>query len=154
MKAALFLLSLLFSWPGHAEIYKYVDDAGQVTYSNLPKRGAQRLNLEPAQTPVTPASNPALRKKETSTPPSFPRVDVSTQRRRDDIRRTVLEEELRIEERNLAEARSALKAGEILRYGELPGNPNWRARIAKLNEAVRLHENNVTALKKELSSVR
>lgn len=154
MKAALFIIGLIISLPSHAEIYKYVDEAGQVTYSNLPRRGAQRLNLGPAQSPVTPAGNTNSRKKETSGPTSFPRVDSSTQRKRDDMRRTVLEEELRIEERNLADARAAQKEGEVLRRGEQPGSASWRARSEKLGDAVRLHEGNIAALKKELSSVR
>lgn len=149
MKAALLIIGLIVSLPVHAEIYKYVDESGQVTYTNLPKRGAKRLNLGPVETQVAPA-----RKKEVSTPANFPRVDSSTQHKRDDLRRSVLQDELRTEERNLAEATAAQKAGEVLRSGEQPGSASWRARSDKLRDIVKLHEDNISALKKELASIK
>jgi len=149
MKAALLIIGLVATLPVHAEIYKYVDESGQVTYTNLPKRGAKRLNLGPVETQVAPA-----RRKEVSTPVNFPRVDSSTQRKRDDLRRSVLQEELRTEERNLAEATAAQKAGEALRSGEQPGSASWRARTDKLRDAIKLHEDNIRALKKELASIK
>lgn len=149
MKAALLIIGLVVTLPVHAEIYKYVDESGQVTYTNLPKRGAKRLNLGPVETQVAPA-----RRKEVSTQVNFPRVDSSTQRKRDDLRRSVLQEELRTEERNLAEATTAQKAGEALRSGEQPGSASWRARTDKLRDAIKLHEDNIRALKKELASIK
>lgn len=149
MKAALLIIGLIVSLPVHAEIYKYVDESGQVTYTNLPRRGAKRLNLEPAETTAAPA-----RKKEASTPANFPRVDSNTQRKRDDLRRSVLQDELLTEERNLAEAIAAQKAGEALRSGEQAGSTSWRARTDKLRDAVKRHEDNIRALKKELASIK
>ena len=149
MKAALLIIGLIVSLPVHAEIYKYVDESGQVTYTNLPRRGAKRLNLEPAETTAAPA-----RKKEASTPANFPRVDSNTQRKRDDLRRNVLQDELLTEERNLAEATAAQKAGEALRSGEQAGSASWRARTDKLRDIVKRHEDNIRALKKELASIK
>lgn len=149
MKAALLIIGLIVSLPVHAEIYKYVDESGQVTYTNLPRRGAKRLNLEPAETSAAPA-----RKKEASTPANFPRVDSNTQRKRDDLRRSVLQDELLTEERNLAEAAAAQKAGEALRSGEQAGSASWRARTDKLRDIVKRHEDNIRALKKELASIK
>lgn len=149
MKAALLIIGLIVSFPVHAEIYKYVDESGQVTYTNLPRRGAKRLNLEPAETTAAPA-----RKKEASTPANFPRVDSNTQRKRDDLRRSVLQDELLTEERNLVEAIAAQKAGEALRNGEQAGSASWRARTDKLRDAVKRHEDNIRALKKELASIK
>lgn len=154
MKAVLFILGFLISLPSQAEIYKYVDDAGRITYSNLQDRGARKLNLDPPLTPVEKANSPVPRKKTMATPSNFPRVDAGTQSKRDDLRRTVLQDELRIEERNLAEARAAQRAADVLRPGESPGSPAWRARSNQMSEAVRRHENNVAALKKELANIR
>lgn len=152
MKAALLIIGVIVSLPAHAEIYKYVDESGQVTYTNLPKRGAKPLNLGPVATPAAPAGN--TRKKEMSSPANFPRVNSSTQRKRDDMRRSVLQDELRTEERNLAEATAAQKAGEVLRSGEQPGSASWRARSDKLRDIAKLHEDNIRALKKELANVK
>ncbi|HUW27155.1 MAG TPA: DUF4124 domain-containing protein [Sulfuriferula sp.] len=149
MKAVLLIIGLVISLPVHAEIYKYVDESGQVTYTNLPKRGAKRLDLGPVATSIAPA-----RKKEVSSPANFPRVDSNTQRKRDDLRRSVLQDELRTEERNLAEATAAQKTGEALRSGEQPGSASWRARSDKLRDIVKRHEDNISALKKELASIK
>lgn len=150
MKAALLIIGLIVSLPVHAEIYKYVDESGQVTYTNLPRRGAKKLNLGPVDTPAAPAA----RAKETTTPTDFPRVDSSTQRKRDDLRRTVLQDELRSEEHSLAEAIAAQKTGEALRSGEQAGSPSWRERTDKLRDSVKRHEDNIRALKKELASIK
>ena len=156
MKAILFLVSLVLSLAAHAEIYKFVDESGQVTYTNLPRHGARKLNLEPAATTAVTESSSTTRKKEaaSSTPSNFPRVDSSTQRKRDDVRRTVLEIELKTEQRNLAEAHTAQQEGEKLRVGEKPDSASWKTRVAKLRDAVKQHEDNVVALKRELSSIK
>ena len=65
-----------------------------------------------------------------------------------------MQDELRTEERNLAEATAAQKAGEVLRSGEQPGSASWRARSDKLRDSVKLHADNISALKKELASVK
>lgn len=152
MKAILFLVSLVLSLAAHAEIYKFVDESGQVTYTNLPRHGARKLNLEPA---AVMESAGTTRKKETatsSTPSNFPRVDSGTQRKRDDVRRTVLEAELATEQHNLADAHLAQQAGEKLRANEK--TDSWKTRVARLRDAVKLHEDNVVALKRELASIK
>ena len=77
MKNYLWLLvGLGLSTPVVAEIYKHVDAEGRVTYSNVPMKGATKLELEP---PVT--SSPAAPKAtKTPTPANFPRVDKSEQK--------------------------------------------------------------------------
>ena len=152
MKAILFLVSLVLSLSAHAEIYKFVDESGQVTYTNLPRHGAKKLNLEPA---AVMESAGTTRKKEvvsSFTPSNFPRVDSGTQRKRDDVRRTVLEAELATEQRNLADAHLAQQAGEKLRANEK--TDSWKMRVAKLKDAIKLHEDNVVALKRELASIK
>lgn len=50
----------------HADIYKYVDEHGNVTFSNIPMRNAQRILAEPGAlipAPV-PAAMPPRAKKE------------------------------------------------------------------------------------------
>jgi hypothetical protein len=60
------------------------------------------------------------------------------------MRRQLLVEELRSEERNLAAAKGALSTGS-----RQPG-----ADVRKLADAVRLHEKNIEMLNKELSHIR
>jgi len=51
-------------------------------------------------------------------PTDFPRIDAGTQKRRDDIRRQVLQDEINGERKNAAEARRQLALGERLAPGE------------------------------------
>jgi hypothetical protein len=133
--------------PAQAEIYKFVDENGMVTYTNMPRPGAKPQMVIPDLTlPEKPARTDAKAKPgmKSPTPAYFPKVDVGTQRKRDDMRRQLLVEELRSEERNLAAAQSALSVGS-----RQPGTD-----IRKLTEAVRLHEKNIEMLNKELSHIR
>jgi hypothetical protein len=140
------LLSAALSLPVQAEIYKYVDENGRITYSNIPKKGAKKLDLEPLTT--VPGGKP-----QAATPPNFPKVDAGTQKKRDDSRRKILEEELATEEKALADAKKALTEGEGVRLGDERNYQKYLDRIQKLKDEVALHEKNVEALKKELSGL-
>lgn len=138
---------LLASSAAHAEIYKSVDADGRVTYSNIPSKGAAKLNLEPLTTVAPP-------KPKTATPASFPRVDGETQKKRDDTRRKILEDELAAEEKLLAEAKKNLVDGEEVRLGGERNYQKYLDRIQALKDEVTLHEKNVEALRKELAATR
>jgi hypothetical protein len=142
------VLCLVWAGISQAEIYKFVDDNGLVTYTNMPRPGAKPELVIPenGQRLDTRASTTTKRKSSTrsSTPAYFPRVDTGTQRKRDDMRRQLLEEELGSEQRNLAAAKSAVAAGS-----RQPGTD-----LKKLLDAVRLHEKNIEMLNKELSHIR
>lgn len=149
MRHSLVLLLTVCTFPVHAEIYKFVDDSGHVTYTNMPKPGAKKLEM-PAETPVQGGVSKAgeakttKKRKATGTPSYFPRVDAGTQARRDDMRRQLLLEELRSEENNLSAARRALSQA-----ARQPGSD-----LTRLGDAVRLHEKNIEMLNKELSHIR
>lgn len=53
------LLMLLFLLPVHAEIYRWVDDSGNVVFSDEPQPGAERVDLPPATT-YTPVDDEAV----------------------------------------------------------------------------------------------
>ena len=53
------LFGLACSVTGAAEVYRWVDDSGQVHFSDVPKEGAERIEIQNAQTfeaPQAPAS--------------------------------------------------------------------------------------------------
>lgn len=141
------LACLLWAQIAQGEIYKFVDDNGHVTYTNMPRPGARKVDLGPGQE-VKPAQEGRRAKKPSTarnpTPAYFPRVDSGTQSRRDDMRRQLLMEELNSEQRNLNAARSAYNGGR--------GQPG--ADLNNLMDAVRLHEKNIEMLNKELSHIR
>jgi hypothetical protein len=134
--------------PAYGEIYKYVDEEGRVTYSNIPRKGARKLDLEPA-------SSVPGRKRVDAAPTNFPSVDGDTQRKRDELRKKLLSEELSAEQQRLADARQALKEGEAARQGpEARNYQKYVERVQGLKEAVTLHEKNIESLNKELAGLR
>jgi hypothetical protein len=93
--------------------------------------------------------------KSTPSPAGFPKVDVDTQKGRDDMRRRVLADELSAEEKLLAEARASYANGAPVPLPEEQADAEkYRQRIARLRQSVQLHERNIEALKKELASAR
>jgi hypothetical protein len=146
--ALLALTCLISTGICQAEIYKFVDENGLVTYTNMPRPGAKPQLVIPdlSKAGIAPASADKKAKSsgKIATPSYFPKVDTGTQSKRDDMRRQLLVEELRSEERNLAASRSELAAGS-----RRPGSD-----LGKLNEAVSMHEKNIQMLNKELSHIR
>jgi hypothetical protein len=93
--------------------------------------------------------------KSTPTPANFPKVDPETQRGRDDMRRKVLVDELSAEEKLAAEARVAYANGAPAPLPEEQADAEkYRQRIARLRQAIALHERNIEALRKELAGAR
>lgn len=158
-----------FAPTASAELCKYIDDSGNVTYSDSPVKGARKsLCFEAPAPPQPPAPPPAPAQPEPQSsrrapsqqatvpapPGGLPNVDPTTQRRRDDTRRRILEEELAVEERALAQARKALSEGEATRMGGERNYQRYLDRIQGLRDRVAQHERNVAALRQELSNLR
>jgi hypothetical protein len=155
MNKALATLIVLFASHGaHAEIYKHIDEEGHVTYSNVPMKGATRLNLEPASPGGKgTASGKSGRASSTPTPADFPRVEKAEQKQRDDKRRQILEEELLTERKALEEAQKTLAENEAA----LRKSRNVAAmdeKLKKLHADVSTHERNVELLEKELRTIK
>ena len=150
------LLSLLLVVPAHAEIYKYVDENGNVTFSDVYKKGAKRIQMPGAPTTLPSAStiSPKKRASYTPSPADFPRIDAGTQKRRDDIRRQVLQDEIATERRNADDARRQLALGERVQPGERATDGTYLNRVKRLREAVDQHEQNIVAIQRELANLR
>jgi hypothetical protein len=141
--ATVSVLLAAIALPAMADIYKSVDAEGRVTYSNLPMRGAKRLDLGPMPTTLPAprgARGTASRARAADPSPiNFPKVDDATQKVRDQSRRGILMEELGREQTLLADARR-----------ELAGAPQ----NAKAQDNVTFHEKNIEALQKEMSRIK
>jgi hypothetical protein len=125
-------------------LFKCATVSGDPSYFNVP--GAAEAEPAPRTAPRT-ASAPS--------PSGFPKVDAGTQKGRDDVRRKVLSEELATEEKLLSEARVAYADGAPKALPEEKSDvEKYRDRIARLRQAVGIHEKNIEALKKELASVK
>jgi len=170
LRTLFFCALVLAPQAAQAEMYKYVDEKGRVTYSNKPIKGGQKVDLP-----------------ELSTVPA-PKVDTSRLTKpgpgEQDKRRKELEEQIAQEEKALAAARQELAAAEespdtglaeasptgqggraIPRAGEQvitkDGKKFVRRRavardeeqIKRLKETVELHEKNLARLKAELAAL-
>jgi hypothetical protein len=174
-------------------IYKHVDESGRVTYSNKPMKGATVLELEPLTTlPGAPAPAAAAQPKAIATlerldtprpeakhaiaaaSPTLASVEPQLQRRRDNDRRKILEEELQREEQSVAEVRSSITQEQqnpvliaAVRSAQQAADPTpsqmveirnnvdkASGRIRGLQSTVAEHEKNIEALKKELGALK
>jgi uncharacterized protein YaiL (DUF2058 family) len=144
--------------PAWADIYKHVDENGNITFTNQPIKGAQRILVEPGfkpSSPSRPGSSSGRGAAQNPSPANFPRVDSQTQRERDSNRRLILQEEMANEQKLLTEARSRLQQADATRTAEEKANPGrYLERLSRLRENVQLHEKNITALQSEISRVR
>ena len=124
------------------DTYRCATQSGAFSYFNVP--GANGAGSAPSgSTPKAP------------TPAGFPRVDPETQKGRDGVRRKVLTDELAAEEKLLSETRVAYADGAPAPLPEERADAEkYRARIARLRQALVVHERNIEALRKELAAVR
>jgi hypothetical protein len=139
----------------NAEIYKRVDADGHVTYSSEPIKGGKKLELRPLPT------MPGMRSSRNSTPEDFPSVDSRTQKSRDITRRLILQDELSTEEQQMEQARQALSTLEqnpvpiVGPDGVLFRNSSvYAEKLKAAQEAVSAHEQNIKALKTEISNLK
>jgi hypothetical protein len=134
-------------------MYKCETSSGASSYFNVPELAASggaapapRGGNDGAVVPVPAPRNATA---------GFPRVDPSTQKGRDDVRRRVLMDELAAEEKLLMESRASYADGAPAPLPEERANAEkYRERIARLRQAVLLHERNIDALKKEIAGLK
>lgn len=138
-------------------LYKCVDGDGLVLYTNQ-KSGARNCTVLSRDLPVTTLRSPQAKaadsKKKAASPANFPRINSDQQRRRDNDRRLILEQEYALEQQNLDKARQALAEGEASRQGDEQSYQDYLSRVQELREDVALHERNIAALTRELSNLK
>ena len=131
--------------------YKCYTESGAYSYFNVPAGDARPPEPVSRRVPTPAGSAPAPAQPAAG----LPRVDAATQRSREDMRRKVLADELAAEEKLLTEARAAYGNGAPApRPEERSDADKDRQRIARLRQAVELHERNIDALKRELGGTK
>jgi hypothetical protein len=129
MKYPLILITSLCCSTAMADtLYKCVDKSTDtVLYTNQRVSGKQCSVISS----VRSAPGAPTRASATPTPNDFPRVTSDTQKERDGGRRTILEQELASEQRNLEEAKKSSNSNKA-----------------------QLHERNIMALQKEIANLK
>jgi len=140
-----------------ADIYECVDPNGNKRFTNIKAeaKGCKLLNVSIPNTvpaPKAPASKGGA--AATPTPSSFPRVDADTQRQRDTDRRRILEQELSNEEKLLDQAKKELTAQDSVRLGSERNYQRVIERLEPYKKKVKLHEDNIASLKRELAATK
>ncbi|WP_409269337.1 DUF4124 domain-containing protein [Massilia sp. BHUDP2] len=161
---AMVLAAMVLHNGAHAQgtVYKCVDDQGRVEFTDTSRKGCKALDLPgyaPPPAPRASAPIPAVRPMSPGpaaavSPASFPRVDTAQQRARDDDRREILNDELRIEQKKLADLRRDFNNGEPERQGNERNYAKYQERVASMRAEIGRTERNIEALQREISNIR
>ncbi len=146
-----FLLLLSMMPAAQAEIFICTDANGRRELTDTKKAGCKALDIPnnfPAPTGRAAPAAPAL------APAHFPRVDSSQQKVRDNERRDILADELRNEEKKLAELKKDYNGGEPERHGNEKNYVKYQERVAQMKDSLNRSEKNIEALKREMATIK
>ena len=146
-------LALIVALPvgtAHADIWECVDGSGNKRFTNIKSEagGCRMLDVGPTNT-VSGGKAQAR-----AAPPGFPKVDGETQKQRDNDRRKILEQELANEQKLLEQARKELAEQDSMRLGSERNYQRVLDRLEPYQKKVKLHEDNVASLRRELNITR
>ena len=135
-----------------ADIWECVDESGNKRFTNVKadSKGCKLLKIAPPNT--VPAPKPNARTA--SRPADFPRVDGDTQKLRDNDRRRILDQEFANEQKLLEQARLELAEQESQRLGNERNYQRMLDRLEPYKKKVKLHEDNIANLKRELADTK
>jgi hypothetical protein len=160
-RCSLTLVAALFMASAQAQIYRCTDPSGHKEYTDRKKGGncvaldlPEPLIPAPPKREGAPRPRPAAAAPASVPPAAFPRVDTAEQRARDADRRQILTDELNAEMQKLGELRREYNNGEPERRGDERNYAKYQERVAGLKDAIARSEQNVEALKREISNIR
>jgi hypothetical protein len=167
MKFGVLMFLAAASARAQTTVYKCTDAEGRVMYTDsATQKGCKAIDIQGAMSQpargaapnLTPAPAGAMRqgagRPAPATPANFPKVDSYVQRQRDDDRRDILNDELRNEEKKLADLRREFNGGEPERQGNEKNYAKYQERVERLRGDVGRSEKNVEALKREIGNIR
>lgn len=151
-QSVLLVILALFATAVRAEIYECVDPNGNKRFTNIKSeaKGCKLLDIGPINTVPAPRA-PATSK---SGPANFPKVDSQTQKQRDADRRRILQQELANEQKLLEQAQKELAEQESIRLGSERNYQRVLDRLEPYKKKVKVHEDNIASLIKEMANLR
>ncbi|MES2297628.1 MAG: DUF4124 domain-containing protein [Pseudomonadota bacterium] len=138
-------------------VYLCIDANGHKELTDTNKHGCKPLELPnsfnaPKKWDGTVRKSPAL--APAVAPSDFPKVGGAQQKARDGERRQILDDELKNEEKKLAELKREFNNGEPERNGADRSSPKYQEKVAQLRESIARAEKNIEALKREIALVK
>ena len=157
------LLIVLASPAARADIWECLDASGNKRFTNIKAeaKGCKLLVVAPPNTvaiPRQPAkgapAEPSRTGPGSSTPANFPKVEPDTQKQRDNDRRKILDQELANEQKLLEQAKKELEDQASQRLGSERNYGRVLERLEPYKKKVKLHEDNIASLKREMVSTK
>jgi len=150
MKQILFaMITLIGVSQVHADsdIYVCTDANGVKSYGNVgDAKGCKKVELPGLTTFPAP-------KKSAKAPGDFPKVDESTQKRRDAERKQILSDELKNEQQKLSDLTAKYNNGEPERNGNERNYTKYQERVQSMKDELNRTQQNVDALQRELNGL-
>jgi hypothetical protein len=162
MKTQLSAVVLLVSITGFAQaqgdVFLCVNDNGLKEYKNTGEtKGCKRVDLQGVTMIPSPYKRPLVQTaaaRASASPSDFPRIDSSTQKARDNDRMQILLDEMKTEEKKLAELKKEFNNGEPERQGNERNYVKYQERVASMKEDIDRTEKNIEALKREIGNLK
>jgi hypothetical protein len=162
MKTQLSAMVLLVSVTGFAQaqgdVFLCVNDNGLKEYKNTGEtKGCKRVDLQGVTMIPSPYKRPLVQTaaaRASTAPSDFPRIDSSTQKARDNDRMQILLDEMKTEERKLAELKKEFNNGEPERQGNERNYVKYQERVVLMKEDINRTEKNIEALKREIGNLK
>ena len=144
---AISLIGMTLARAGDSDIYVCTDASGVKSYGNIGDgKGCKKVDLPGLSTfPAT--------KKTAKAPSDFPRVDDSTQKKRDSERRQILSDELKSEQQKLADLNARYNNGEPDRIGGEKNYSKYQERAQSMKDDITRAQQNVDSLQRELNGL-
>jgi Domain of unknown function (DUF4124) len=140
INSIVFLTLFSFSCTTQSEVYKHVDENGNVTYSNTPLEDSKKLSLPPLI--VMPGTD--LESKSRAPKPS---------ENYNENQRKVVKKMIADEVKLLEDKKKEYNDGEPERFGSERNYQRYLDRIQRLKDEIVLHQENIKALEIELQDL-
>ncbi|MQR02404.1 DUF4124 domain-containing protein [Glaciimonas soli] len=108
-----------------------------ITHDKAPSSGDNTARRAASATPATPSD--------------FPKVDGGTQKKRDDDRRQILQDELAAKQKKMADLQSVYNNGAPERQGNEHNYAKYQERVATMKDDINRTQQDIDALNRELA---
>lgn len=159
LSAFVFLCGVSGFAAAQSDVYVCTNERGVKEYKNTGiTKGCQRVDLQGVSMIPSPykkaVAHTASAKPAVATPPEFPRIDSTAQKARDNDRMQILLEEMKAEEKKLADLKKEYNNGEPERHGNERNYAKYQERVASMKEDLNRTEKNIEALKREIGNLK